>query len=342
MTIITQPITEKKLAKQKVPLVIDGNGVEQVFDGKKKSTVAVGLVTHTIHNDLEAGNRDGRRRVPNALMVTVMRNRAHRVSSLTTICVFLTALLVFATGILGGVYLYRQFNQYKMRHFRGWCTIPYAEQAESEQLQALQTQESTSLDKAIRDLFQSMSHTQDKSRDFMAQDDRPSPPFNTFFDEEFDIDIEYEEYERIEVPDFSHGRRGRFIHDFSVNKTGIIDLEAERCFLLPLNRSTVLPPHSLYDLVSKMRTGYYDVDTEVVRESYRVITPPISDVKMLGYYIGRECANLPSYELERVQSPVFKRSTNNAEGKTIFAEFAGVKISEFHIVNLHSAPGNKK
>ena len=36
------------------------------------------------------------------------------------------------------------------------------------------------------------------------------------FNEEFDIDLENEHYERIEVPDFSHGRRGRFVHDFVV------------------------------------------------------------------------------------------------------------------------------
>lgn len=42
------------------------------------------------------------------------------------------------------------------------------------------------------------------------------PAFEKFFDEEFDIDTESEQYERIEVPDFSNGRRGRYIHDFSM------------------------------------------------------------------------------------------------------------------------------
>jgi len=89
-----------------------------------------------------------------------------------------------------------------------------------------------------------------------------------------------------------------------------------------------------------MRSGYYDVDTEVVRESYRVLTPPVTDIKAMGYYIGRECANLPSYELETVQTHVWKRDVGGNEN-AIFAEFAGKKISEFHIVNLHNAPGNK-
>jgi len=222
--------------------------------------------------------------------------------------------------------MYTQFTQYKLRHFRGWCSIPYTEPVDQYQAEAQQ------MDRAVSDMFQAMSYSsQDK--------EKLSDP--TFFSEEFDIDIDLEEYERIEVPDFSHGRRGRFIHDFSLNKTGIIDLEAGRCFVLPLNRSRVLPPHSLFDLVAKMRAGYYDVDTEVVRESYRVVTPAIDDVKSMGYYIGRECATLPSYTLEKVESPVFKRSAEPYEGKTIFAEFAGSKISELHIVNLHSAPGNK-
>lgn len=42
-----------------------------------------------------------------------------------------------------------------------------------------------------------------------------SPKAN-FFEEEFDIDIKYEQYERIEVPSFANGRRGQFVHDFVV------------------------------------------------------------------------------------------------------------------------------
>ena len=87
------------------------------------------------------------------------------------------------------------------------------------------------------------------------------------------------------------------------NMTGIIDVDSGRCFVLPLNRTQVLPPQSLYDLVMKMRAGYYDINTEIVREMYRVITPAVKDFKNLGYYIGRECAKLPTYRLERVTSP---------------------------------------
>ena len=39
------------------------------------------------------------------------------------------------------------------------------------------------------------------------------------------------------------------------NKTGIIDLDGHRCFVMPLNRQRVLPPRSLFDLIRKMWDG---------------------------------------------------------------------------------------
>ena len=43
-----------------------------------------------------------------------------------------------------------------------------------------------------------------------SQDDKTGG----YFQEEFEIDLENEKYEKINVPDFRDGRRGRFIHDF--------------------------------------------------------------------------------------------------------------------------------
>lgn len=53
-------------------------------------------------------------------------------------------------------------------------------------------------------------------------------------------------------------------------------------------------------VVSNNSTGYYEVDTEVVKETMRVVTPPISDYKHVGYYIARECEGVPTYMLEKV------------------------------------------
>lgn len=39
---------------------------------------------------------------------------------------------------------------------------------------------------------------------------------NSFFKERFEIDLENEHYEKIDVPDFRGGRQGRFVHDFNI------------------------------------------------------------------------------------------------------------------------------
>lgn len=296
MTIVTQLLSDKKLSRQQEPLVKQ----DELAEGK----------------DAEEGS---------PVLVT-MRAHARRVNSTTTLCVFVTALLVLSTGIIGGVYLYKQFAQYKLRHFRGWCIVPIPDSQSMQRPSSLKHQGAH---------HEPLTHTERWESELISDS-----PYDKFFQEEFDIDIEFEQYERIEVPDFSHGRKGRFIHDFTANKTGIIDLEGHRCFVMPLNRTLVLPPHSLFDLVVKMRDGYYDVDTEIVRETMRVLTPAISDFKSVGYYIAQECATMPTFYLERVTSPVYKRSLekNNA----IFVEFAGHKIAEFNIVNIGAASGTPK
>jgi integral membrane protein 2B len=58
----------------------------------------------------------------------------------------------------------------------------------------------------------------------------------------------------------------------------------------------------LYNMVL-CAVGYYEVDTHVVRETMRVVTPPITDYKNVGYYISRECTGVPTYMLEKVVTP---------------------------------------
>uniref|UniRef100_V5HDY5 Integral membrane protein 2 n=2 Tax=Ixodes ricinus TaxID=34613 RepID=V5HDY5_IXORI len=290
MTIITQPLTEKKLAKspQAKPLVQHESGGEGDVEGSP-------------------------------IIVTM---RARRVSTTTTLCVFITAFLVLATGIVGGVYLYRQFTHYKLRHFRGWCGVPYVSDSE----------------KSGRVHGADLLRAHDGSLRPESSNPIMDSVRDNFFQEQFDLDLEFEQYEEIEVPDFTHGRRGRFIHDFAVNKTGIVDMDGQRCFVMPLNRTLVLPPHSLFDLIVRMRAGYYEVDTEIVRERMRVVTPPILDFRDLGYYIARECSSLPTYRLERMTNAIYKRSLD-AKHHATFVEFAGHNIVQLDIANIEAAVG---
>jgi integral membrane protein 2B len=290
MTIITKTITEKKLDKQQQPLV--ENEILESLPPPKEGEEA----TH--------------------VYMTFPTRGARRVSTATTICVFLTALLVLTVGVIGGVYLYKQFSQVKMHKYRALCNVPYEDleyRASAMQGVAIASKEDNSQEDSYEDSSEDMINTK------------------SYFQEEFEIDLDYQVYEQIDVPDFRGGRRGRFIHDFSANKTGIIDLDGRRCFVMPLNRSNVLPPQSLFDLVLKMKAGYYEVDTGVVRETMRVVRPRITNYDSVGYYIARECTSLPTYRLQRITSPVFRRSIEDK--KYLFTEFAGKHIVQLQIVN---------
>lgn len=157
---------------------------------------------------------------------------------------------------------------------------------------------------------------------------------DNFFREEFELGLDDDEnYSKITVPDFRDGRRGRFLHDFKYNQSSIIDGDAQRCFIMPLDRDTVLPPQSLYDLVTKMWNGYYDIDTNIVRNDFRVVIPAIDDMSQISLRIASECSGMKIYMLEKYVSSVYKRSVSLPDtGK--YAEFSGKKIVEFDIVNI--------
>ncbi|XP_063228863.1 integral membrane protein 2B [Bacillus rossius redtenbacheri] len=294
MTIVTKPISEKKADNLEEPLV-DNEELEPI-----PAKVDIEATAEPDHHYL------------------VLRSRARRISTATTICLFLTALLVMSIGIIGGMYLYRQFAQVEMHRFRGWCSIPY-DGTKASMYHSLQQ------DSGLADskMFKSIA----KSDNGLTDDSEPQ-----FFDEKFELDLENENFEKIDVPDFRDGRRGRFIHDFNANKTGIIDLDESRCFVMPLDRNRVLAPRSLFDLIKKMWEGYYEVNTEVVRETMRVVTPAITDFKTVGYYIARECEEKPTYMLEKYVSGVFKRSVPGKS--TEYAGFAGNNIYQLHILGI--------
>ncbi|EFN80893.1 Integral membrane protein 2C [Harpegnathos saltator] len=183
---------------------------------------------------------------------------------------------------------------------------------------------------ADSDLFKSLTRaTEQEALDIARHIDHD---ITNFFNERFEIDLENEHYEKIDVPDFRGGRQGRFIHDFNINKTGIIDIDGQCCFVMPLNRQRVLPPRNMYDLLRKMYDGYYEVDTAIVRETMKVVTPPITDLSVVGTYIARECQNLPTYMLKKVDYTIVKRSPLSG----VFGQFAGNSIMEVDIVNLQN------
>ncbi|KAI4477860.1 integral membrane protein 2A [Polistes fuscatus] len=301
MTIITKAISEKKASdKKEQPLFVE----ETAADSSK--------------TDLEAQTQK-----PNVgRHYFVARRNIHRIHVTATFSLFLIALMILIIGVIGGLYIYIQYARAQIHRFRtGWYSIPYDKTSYS----------GDSMHQAIiadSNLFKNFARgPEPEEMDLENNVDNNK----SFIKERFEIDLENEHYEKIDVPDFRGGRQGRFIHDFNINKTGIIDIDGQCCFVMPLNRQRVLPPHNLYDLLRKMFNGYYEVDTDIVRETMKVVIPPITDMSTVGTYIARECQDLPTYMLRKVNPTVVKRSASSG----IFAQFAGKDIVEIDILNLN-------
>ncbi|KAI8035405.1 hypothetical protein M5D96_011848, partial [Drosophila gunungcola] len=143
-------------------------------------------------------------------------------------------------------------------------------------------------------------------------------------DIELDGDSDEEGYARVDVPDFKDGRRGRFMHDFKENQ----------CFIMPLDRDTTLPPTSFADLMKKMSTGYYNIDTERVRRQMRVVTPRITDLSLFSERIANECYDMKVYMMEKFVSGISKRSADPLPDSGKYAEFMGKGVIEYDLANI--------
>ncbi|XP_061398394.1 integral membrane protein 2C [Musca vetustissima] len=242
----------------------------------------------------------------------------------------LTVLLILVTillGIFGGYIIYRSFgnpDNATKYHYRTLCDVPY-EAANSDKLFAPRFyQQSDDMDLNLNWLLPHLSGNR-----IVPLDD------SNFFREEIEIDMSDDEsYTKINVPDFKDGRHGRFMHDFKENQSAIIDATAKRCFIMPLDRNTTLPPKSFIDLMEKMGSGYYNIDTDRVRRNMRVVIPPITDLTLISERIANECYDMKVYMLENYVSGVFKREAKPISSNGKFAEYSGKGVVEFDLINI--------
>lgn len=122
---------------------------------------------------------------------------------MTLYCLLFTAILGMSIGVIGGLYIYRHYARDQMHRFRtGWYSIPY----EGANRSPIDRDGLLAGSQAYADHFKTHSATVDKDLDLAL---------DNFFKERFEIDLENEHYEEIDVPDFRGGRQGRFIHDFN-------------------------------------------------------------------------------------------------------------------------------
>lgn len=260
----------------------------------------------------------------------ILLRRGRQLKPATAAILLLVALLGFSIGTIGGLFYYRQYAQARNHmRYHGFCKIPY----DASNFESLY-RSMNNVDRDMEILRQLNMFQLPKALAQAKSDEEAQPNDAEFFREEFELGLSDEEnYSKIDVPVFRGQRPARFLHDFTFNQSGIIDSTARRCFVMPLDRETVLPPQSLRDLVMKMQLGYYNIDTSVLKKTMRVVTPELTDFTDVSPRITKECVDMKIYQLEKIVSGVYKRSTDIQE-RAKFAEFGGNHISLIDIANL--------
>lgn len=102
----------------------------------------------------------------------------------------------------------------------------------------------------------------------------------------------------VPVPNFAEGDSAAIVHDFDRLLTAYLDLQLQKCYVINLNTSVVLPPRSLLDLFMKLASGSYLPQTYLVSEEL-VVTEKIDDVSELGIFIYQHCVGRDTYRLQR-------------------------------------------
>ncbi|XP_061690537.1 integral membrane protein 2A-like [Syngnathoides biaculeatus] len=130
-------------------------------------------------------------------------------------------------------------------------------------------------------------------------------------------------------PRFSPGDPAYILHDFNRNLTAYLDLTLGTCFVIPLNRSVVLPPQDLTDFLSQLKSGAYR--SYLVREDL-VVTERIENVEPLGLHIRKLCSGKDIYRMEhRASLPGRSMEKRSAEECYTFHHFENKFVTETRI-----------
>ncbi|XP_053328403.1 integral membrane protein 2A [Spea bombifrons] len=132
---------------------------------------------------------------------------------------------------------------------------------------------------------------------YMELNDHSEEPYYLPVSEEADIrEDENVAFITVPVPNFAEGDSAAIVHDFDRLLTAYLDLQLQKCYVINMNTSVVMPPRNLMDLFMKLNT--YLPQTYLVREEL-VVTERIDDVSDLGIFIYRQCAGRETYRLQR-------------------------------------------
>ncbi|XP_026882339.2 integral membrane protein 2Ba isoform X2 [Electrophorus electricus] len=102
----------------------------------------------------------------------------------------------------------------------------------------------------------------------------------------------------VPVPEFSDSDPADIVHDFNRRLTAYLDLSLNKCYVIPLNTSIVMPPKDFLELLANIKAGTYLPQSYLVHEQM-VVTERVRHMEQLGYFINSLCTGKDTYRLQR-------------------------------------------
>uniref|UniRef100_A0A669R460 Integral membrane protein 2 n=1 Tax=Phasianus colchicus TaxID=9054 RepID=A0A669R460_PHACC len=109
------------------------------------------------------------------------------------------------------------------------------------------------------------------------------------------------EFISVPVPEFADSDPADIVHDFHRRLTAYLDLSLDKCYVIPLNTSVVMPPKNFLELLINIKAGTYLPQSYLIHEQM-IVTDRIENVDQLGFFIYRLCRGKETYKLQRKEA----------------------------------------
>ncbi|KAL7384762.1 hypothetical protein ABVT39_008238 [Epinephelus coioides] len=194
-------------------------------------------------------------------------------------CMCLGLALMLSGVVVGGAYLYRYYIlEVSYQPQRGWegeegqvfvCGVNYREED-------FMIQEEDELEVELPNQFQ-LRQLEERIRV---------------------LEREQVELINVPVPEFGDGDPADIVHDFQRRLTAYLDLSLNKCYVIPLNTSIVMPPRDFLELLVNVKAGTYLPQSYLLHEEM-IVTERLQHVDQLGYFIYNLCRGKDTYKLQR-------------------------------------------
>jgi len=250
-----------------------------------------------------------------------LSGRVMRLSRATYLCLVLCLTLATMLGLMAALHVYRSAF-IRSRNYCGMYRVPLNHGIMPENTLVAANFHNP---KEEDDAFKLNMFALFNNNPTLTEEEQEQPRPGKDFEFDFELDLDQNQFESFELPEIF---LGRYMHDFKVNHTVIIDTLGKKCFLMNLDRNLIPAPKNVFEILLKMREGDFDVDYEEIRKTYRVAGPALDHFSPShGSFIPEACGDKPTFRIE--EALVVKRSTERVS--TMYGEYTGTKLISYVI-----------